>query len=101
MISSGLATGARIFSISSARIVRRPRSSSRSNFCGGDRLADAVRRLGPEVGGDQRFLDVVERRGIERGAAGEAGEIVGDPVGGLLKAAAQAVEPTHAQTAVR
>ena len=66
-----------------------------------DRLADSVRGFGPEVGGDQRFLDVVERRRVERGAAGEAGEIVGDPVGGLLEPAAQAVEPAHAHTAVR
>ena len=66
-----------------------------------DCLADPVRRLGPEIGRDQCLLDVVERRGIERGAAGEAGEIVGDPLGGLLKPAAQAVEPAHAQTAVR
>ena len=47
-------------------------------LAGGDRLADAVRRLGAEVRGDQRFLDVVERRGVERGAAGQAGEVVGD-----------------------
>ena len=36
----------------------------------GDRLADALRRLGAEVGGDQRLLDIVERRGVERGLAG-------------------------------
>ena len=69
-------------------------------FLAGNRLADPVRRFRAEVGGDQRFLDVVERRRVERGAAGQAGEIVGDPVGGLLEPAAQAVEPTHAQTAV-
>ena len=50
-----------------------------------DRLADAVRCLRTEVGGDQRFLDVVERRRVERRAAGEAGQIVGDPLGGLLE----------------
>ena len=37
---------------------------------GGDRLADALRRFGAEVGGDQRFLDVVEGRGVERRVAG-------------------------------
>ena len=98
--SSGLATGARIFSISSARIERRPRSSRRSNFCAGNRFADSVRCFGAEIGGDQRLLDVVEGRSVERRAAGEAGQIVGDPVGGLLEPAAQAVEPAHAQTAV-
>ena len=66
-----------------------------------DRLANPVRRLGPEVGSDQRFLDVVERRGVKRGAAGQSREIVGDALGSLLEAAAQAVEPTHAHTAVR
>ncbi len=66
-----------------------------------DRLADSAGGFGAEVGRNQRLLDVVERRGVERGAAGEAGEVVGNPVGGLLKPAAQAVEPTHAQTAIR
>ena len=50
--------------------------------------------------GDQRFFDVVQRRGVERGAAGQAGEVVGDLFRSLRKPAAQAVEPTHAQTAV-
>ena len=59
-----------------------------------------MRGFGAEIGGDQCLLDVVERRGVERGAAGEAGEIVGNALGGLAKPAAQAVEPTHAQTAV-
>ena len=86
--SSGLATGARIFSISSARMVRRPRSSSCSNFWRGDRLADALRRLGAEVGGDQRLLDVVERRGVERLPGGQAGEILADLVRGLREPAA-------------
>ena len=54
-------------------------------LAGGDRFADAVRRLRAEVGGDQRLLDVVEGRGVERGAAGEAGEIVGDLLGSLLE----------------
>ena len=46
-----------------------------------------MRGFGAEVGRDQRFLDVVERRRVERRAAGEAGEIVRDPLGGLGKAA--------------
>ncbi len=37
----------------------------------GNRLADALRRLGAEVGGDQRFLDIVEGRGVERGLGGQ------------------------------
>ena len=69
-------------------------------FLGGDSFADAMRGFGAEIGGDQCLLDVVERRGVERSAAGEAGEIVGNALGGLAKPAAQAVEPTHAQTAV-
>src|SRR6478672_1380763 len=59
-----------------------------------------MRRLRPEVGRDQRFLDVVERRCVESGAAGEAGQIVRDPLGGLAEPAAQAIEPAHAQTAI-
>ena len=65
----------------------------------GDRLADPARRLGAEVGGDQRLLDVVERRRVERRRGDQAGEIVGDPLRGLGEPAAQAVEPAHAQTA--
>ena len=65
----------------------------------GDRLADSVRRLGAEVRGDQRLLDVVERRGVERRAAGDPGEVVGDPLGSLGKAAAQAIEPAHLKDA--
>ncbi len=68
----------------------------------GDGFADAVRRLGPEVGRDQRFLDVVERRGVERllrltrpvRFSATFSAVFGEP-------AAQAVEPTHAHTAVR
>ena len=67
----------------------------------GDRFADAVRRFGAQVGGDQRFLDIVERRGVERRAAGQAGEVIGNPVRSLGEAAAQAIEPAHAHTAVR
>ncbi len=66
----------------------------------GDRLADSARRFGPEVGGDQRLLDVVERRRVERLLGDQAGEIVGDPLGSLGEPAAKAVEPAHAQTAV-
>ena len=39
---------------------------------GGDGFADALRRFGAEVGGDQRLLDVVERRGVERGLGRQA-----------------------------
>src|SRR4051812_28035134 len=66
-----------------------------------DGLADAMRCFGPEIRSDGRFLDSVEGRRIQRGPAGEAGEIVGDAVRGLLKTAAKAVEPAHAHTAVR
>src|SRR6185503_10607926 len=64
-----------------------------------DRLANAVRRLGAEVRRDQRLLNVVESRGIQSGAGGDAGQIVGDPIRGFLKPPAQAIKPTHAQTA--
>ena len=62
---------------------------------GGDGVADTLRGLRPEVGRDQRFLDVVQRRGIERSPAGQAGQIVAETISGLLEAAGQAVEPTH------
>jgi hypothetical protein len=65
-----------------------------------DRLADPARSLRAKVGGNQRLLDVVERSGIESSPAGETGQVVGDPIGGFLEAAAQAVEPAHAHTAV-
>src|SRR6185369_13755378 len=64
-----------------------------------NRLADPVRRFGPEVRGDQRLLDVIEGRRVERRPAREASEVVSDPFRSLGKSAAQAVEPTHAQTA--
>ena len=63
---------------------------------GGDRLADAVRRLGAEVGGDQRLLDLVERRGVERGLLGDGPVRLSPSRSAVLReAAAQAVEPTH------
>ena len=67
-------------------------------FLGGDGIADSLRGFGADVGGDQRLLDIVEGRGVESGAAGEAGQIVGKLVRGLGKAAAQAVEPAHWKT---
>jgi hypothetical protein len=56
-----------------------------------------VRGFGPEVGGDQRLLDIVKGRGVERRAAGKPCEIVGNPLGSLGEAAAQAIEPAHAK----
>src|SRR6185369_12378233 len=64
----------------------------------GNGVADPVRRFRAEVGGDQRFLNVVEGRRVERGAAGQAGQIVGDLLGSLGKPAPQAVEPAHRAT---
>ncbi len=65
----------------------------------GDGFADAVGCFGTEIGGDQGFLDIVERRGVERGAAGQPGEIIANPLGGFGEAAAEAIEPAHAHTA--
>jgi acyl transferase domain-containing protein len=67
---------------------------------GGDRLANPVRGFRAEIGRDQRFLDVVEGRGVERLLLDEAAEVVGDLLGSFLKTASEAVEPTHAQAAV-
>jgi hypothetical protein len=63
-MSSGLATGARIFSISSARMVLRPRSSSCSNFRAAMPSRMRLLASGPEIGSDQRLLDIVEGGGI-------------------------------------
>src|SRR5262245_1560389 len=57
-----------------------------------------MRRLGPEVGSNQRLFDIVEGGRVERSAAREAGEVVGNLLGSLGESAAQAVEPTHAAT---
>ena len=69
-------------------------------FLGSDGFPNAARRLRTQVRGNQRFFDIVERRGVERRAAGQACEVVGDAIGGLLEPAAQAVEPAHFQIAV-
>ena len=54
----------------------------------GQARADARGGRGAEIGRDQRFLDLVERRVVEpRGA--EPGEIADQPVGGALEAAEQ------------
>ena len=46
-----------------------------------------------EVGGDQRLLDLVERRLVQRGLGDQAGEIVAEPVGGLAEAEPHALVP--------
>ncbi len=83
MTSSGLATGARIFSISSARIERRPRSSSRSNFCRA--IASRMRcdASGPRseaisASSMSSSVDVSSAARLVRPR-----EIVGDPLGSL------------------
>ena len=76
---SGLATGVRIFSISSARIDAKAAFVEALELLAGDGFADAMRRFGTEIRRDQRFFDVVERRRVERRAAGQAGEIVARP----------------------
>ncbi len=62
----------------------------------GDRTPNPLRCFGAEVGRDQRFLDVVERRRIERDLGREPADILAKPIRGFLEAACQAVEPTHA-----
>ena len=99
--SSGLATGARIFSISSARIERRPRSSSRSNFWRAMASRMRCEASGPRSDAISASSMSSSVDGVERGAAGQAGEVVGDLLRSLREPAAQAVEPTHAHTAVR
>src|SRR5436305_1373753 len=60
-----------------------------------------MRGLWAQVRRDQRLFNVVERRRIERGAAGEARQIVGDLLRSFCKPATQAVEPAHARTPTR
>ena len=67
-------------------------------FLAGNRLADALRRGGAEVGRDQRLLDIVEGGGVERLLVHKPGEILADLVRSLLEAGCQPVEPTHAHT---
>ena len=104
-ISSGTATGARIFSSSSATISRTAYSvRPRSNRSLGEPGADLRRGRRAEVGGDQRLLDLVERLLVERGLGEQAGEIVAEPVRGLAEARLQPVEPgrlAHAATPTR
>ena len=84
-ISSGLATGARIFSISSARMVRRPRSSS----CSKRRAAMASRMRCDASGPRSEAISASSISssvdGVERLLGDQAGEIVADPLGGLLE----------------
>ena len=70
-------------------------------LAGGNAIADALRRLWTEVGGDQRFLDIVESGGVERLLLDDAGDVVGNLVGGFLEAGRQPVEPAHANTPTR
>ena len=80
---------------------RRPRSSRRSNF-----WRAIASRMRCDASGPRS--EAISASSISSSVAvssaalaGKAGEIVGDPLGSLLKSAAQAVEPAHAQTAVR
>ena len=50
-----------------------------------------MRRLRAKVGGNKRFFDFVEGRGVECGQAREAGQILGQAIGSLGEAAAKAV----------
>src|SRR4030095_9146884 len=56
--------------------------------------------LRSQVRRDQRFLNVFECRSIERGTAGQAGQIVRDPFRRLLETAAPAIAPTPAHSRV-
>ena len=86
-ISSGSATGARIFSSSSATISRTAcLAEAALEPLAGEPRADLGRGRRAEVGGDQRLLDLVERRLVERGLGEQAGEIVAEPVRGLPEA---------------
>ena len=77
-----------------------PALVERLEFLAGDRLADPLRRGGAEVGRDQRFLDIVEGRGVERLLVHKPGDILADLVRGFLEAGGQPVEPTHAHTPI-
>src|SRR5207253_1545155 len=68
-------------------------------------LLDRGRAKGVAGGEQHAIILLLEPVGelADRGRlarAVDAGEIVGDPFGSLLEPAAQAIEPTHAQTAV-
>src|SRR3546814_16868012 len=58
----------------------------------GEPPANARRGLGTEIGRDQRFLALVERRLVEARQA-EPGEIADEPIGRSLEAAEQLVMP--------
>ena len=94
-ISSGLATGARIFAISSATTSLTPASLRPALEALARRAASRTLRRGrgAEVGRDQRLLDLVERRVVERGLGEQAGEILPEPVRRLAEAAAEPLEP--------
>ena len=63
--------------------------------------AEALAAVAASASDPQIRAVYAHRANMQRCAAGESGEVVGDPVCGLLEAAAKAVEPTHAHTAVR
>src|SRR5207237_2340790 len=70
-------------------------SQPRAHFGGGRR---------PEVGGDQRLLDLVQRLRVEACPGEEAAEILAEPVRGLAEAGAHALQPrglAHAGTPTR
>ncbi len=46
-----------------------------------------------EIGGDQRFFDLVERIVVQHRLGEQPGEVVAEPVGGLLEPAPQPIEP--------
>ena len=71
---------------------RAPRSKRSS--ASRSRMRAAVTRA--EIGGDQRLLDLVELRVVEPGLADEPGEVVGQPLGRLAKAAEQPLRPAVA-----
>ena len=99
--SSGLATGARIFSISSARMVRRPRSSS----CSKRRAAIASRMRFDASGPRSEAISassISSRVACRAPALGRRpDEILAEPVRGFLEAACQAFEPTHSKVPIR
>ena len=68
---------------------------------GRERIRHIVKRrlLAPE--GDQRELDIVERRRVERNFGGQPADILAQPIGRLLETARQAVPEPQAAVAAR
>ena len=66
----------------------------------GNRLANPLRRRRAHVRRDQCFLDVVERRRVERHLRRQPADVLAEPIGGLLEPARQALEPTHANSPI-